>query len=237
MVVYLVPEDFMKFEHPQFEDFWFGVEYKVSSRFEDQLDDYVKEIDAAIFTRSYEYPHEQKSIGKMQARLIELARADSEQISIWDVCDSIDGYLAAICEYFCDLPINKIKDNFSTAPADILAIEEIEIDPEYRGHRLGQFATLDLMRMFRRAGGICVMEPFSSQSFGEGTPAEQSKAFEKLNQYFAGVGFKQYTEAPEYLFRPMRKPMKLPKSSTQTEHIHVRPLVHLESVEQPFQAV
>lgn len=214
----------MRFEHPKFENYWFGVEYNVFSRFEDELDDYVKNVKASIVRIHHENdPITSETVGTFELRIIELVRANADGFAIWDVCDSIDGYLAGVCEVFCDIECNQIRFELSVNPADILTIEELNINPEFRGIGLSLYAVMDAMRMFRRPNGICVMAPYSSEALREQVQCEldEPKAEQraksdlvrlKLSNYFSAIGFKPWGEKSRFIYRPLRNRITLSKN-------------------------
>lgn len=218
----------MRFEHPKFKDYWFGVEYSVFSRFESDLDDYVKKVYAKIVRIHHEdYLTTRETVGAFEVRVLELTRANSEGVSVWDVCDSIDGYLAEVCETFCDIECNQIRFEFGVNPADILTIEELNINPEFRGLGLSLYAIADAMRMFRRPNGICVVAPYPREDLSEqrdyelDVPNAERRAKNelvksKISNYFRAIGFKSWDEESRFIYRPLKNRITAPSPNRQT---------------------
>ena len=153
-----------------------------------------------------------KRIGDFEITYVDLVGAMTEGVDpleVFDVSRQISEVSEAIYEGDGSL-IPSVADAMgfeSTAPQNLLLIDYLVLQHEYRGHGIGKRALKLIVRSFRSGAGLIAVEPrplkpdeFSMKPRSvtsmhelrlDSFPDDRAKADRALRTYFRGLGFKK----------------------------------------------
>jgi GNAT superfamily N-acetyltransferase len=150
-------------------------------------------------------------IGTLTLYMVERGRAMNEQVSLFDVMDCLDG---DSCDCFANLFDSEteqlkpevehlISDNRATQ-WDIMLIERLELNPEYRGRGLGKDIALRAIQKFGENCGIITCVPVPLQFSGLDPKDEKPKgmrvAQRRVRGFWESVGFVRIPRSDYYIW-------------------------------------
>jgi len=158
---------------------------------------------------------ERKEIGEFRVIYVDLISAINENVPIFDVLDCHSESAAHYWELFNDdmdgtfsLPVIAAADlEDATWNPNLLILDRLTIEPNYRGRGFGLDALKLLMHRYRLGCGLIAMKPFPLQFQGAfddsvllqeqkakyglaGSALNSQQATKKLHKYYAKLGFK-----------------------------------------------
>jgi hypothetical protein len=164
-------------------------------------------------------------IGSIKAYLVHLDRALNDREDWFDVLDSHSADTALYLDLF-EAGENAYSDwvqsAMETFSSDLLVLDRIRIEPQYRGSGYGLYAAALMIQDFGPAGGIvaCVPSPYELAEGDYGSPFEDAmgrgraeripgwaQAETKLRAFWSLLGFQQVPESEVFaLSLALRQP-------------------------------
>jgi GNAT superfamily N-acetyltransferase len=153
----------------------------------------------------------ERTIGKLIVYLVERGRVLNEGVSLFDVMDCLDG---DSCDCFANLfdsdteelkpEVERLLSGNRAFQSDMMLIEQLELDPEYRGHGMGKEIALRAIEKFGANCGVITCVPVPLQFTGLGPrdkePREKRLAQQRVRQFWEGVGFLRLRGSEYYIW-------------------------------------
>ena len=181
----------------------------------DDPHDYIREIDGTLNIFDEDLEEFSIPVGRVSAYKVEIALAAQAKEPILFVFDSVNDELS---DYFSNL---FDEDDFSSEiqsmlePAsgrDLLIIDRVEIDPEFRGKNLGLIAAMKTIETFSGGCAYVTLRPCPLQ-FGlyrndakklktlkyDEFEKTESRARKRLQKYWGQLGFKQIRDTDVFI--------------------------------------
>jgi hypothetical protein len=147
------------------------------------------------------------SVGRIHATLVQVGRAADAGEDLFDVMDGVSeelvGYHHTFFKSGCWEYRDSIREQFEIALLDLLIIQLVEIEPEFRGQRIGLLAISKVVDIFGENCGLVAIKPFPLQfsnfrDSGRCSPNEMDaaeiafqRATQKLRRYWDRAGFRR----------------------------------------------
>lgn len=170
---------------------------------------YVQSVNGSII-KTDDYGNEVGTIGTFSADIVLSGLKDlmEPDIVLFDIFDAFDMYLANVGNAIIDEKkeadeLKKSVRNLTDfAPARIISLKTIRINPEYRGMKLCYEATYDMLMNFIGPDDLAILKPFPLYENDTDKPSDDEidKAIEKLRNYYKRMGFRQVRGIKDYMF-------------------------------------
>ncbi len=173
-------------------------------------DDVATKIDGEIQLR-LDYDGTETLAGKFRAYFVSLSGAHEYGFPLFDVLDA-DAHTAEYCAILGDPDEKDISQSWSPLAQELsdeafglnlLIVDQVKIEPQFRGKRLGLFAVRRLIETLGDSVGLVVIKPFPLQYCGCEDPdwipphgvtdkrAAIAAARAKLGAYWGAMGFRE----------------------------------------------
>ena len=153
----------------------------------------------------------ERTIGKLIVYLVERGRVLNEGISLFDVMDCLNG---DSCDCFANLfdvdteelkpEVERLVSGDRAFQADMMLIEQLELNSEYRGRGLGKEIALRAIEKFGANCGVitCVPVPlqFTGLAARDKAPTGKRLAQQRVRQFWEGVGFVRLRGSDYYIW-------------------------------------
>lgn len=169
-------------------------------------------------------------IGTLTASIIQLSRAIDEGWNLYDILDAPSHSTAECLGLFQEIDYNTLRLKSPDYNArvrnlfkddvwvgDILLVEKIEIQEEYRGHDSGLFVMRTVIDTFGHGRSLVVCKPFPlqySSTVTENNHTEFQAALKKLRKYWSRSGFKRVPKTDLYALLPHHRLPPVPTSKS-----------------------
>ena len=153
----------------------------------------------------------ERTIGKLIVYLIERGRVLNEGISLFEVMDCLDG---DSCDCFANLfdehteelkpGVERLLSGDRAFHSDMMLIEQLELNAEYRGLGLGKEIALRAIEKLGANCGVITCVPVPLQFTGlapkDKTPTGKRQAQQRVRQFWEGVGFVHLRGSDYYIW-------------------------------------
>jgi|GEM_PF-4228105 len=153
----------------------------------------------------------ERTIGKLIVYLVERGRVLNEGISLFDVMDCLDG---DSCDCFANLfdedteelkpEVERLLSENRVFQSDVMLIERLELNAEYRGRGLGKEIALRAIEKFGANCGVITCVPVPLQFTGLGpkdkVPGRKRLAQQRVRRFWEGVGFVRLRGSDYYIW-------------------------------------
>jgi GNAT superfamily N-acetyltransferase len=153
----------------------------------------------------------ERKIGKVTIYIVERGRILNEGMSLFEVMDSLDG---DSCDCFANLfdrkteelkpVVQRLLSEDRSLDWDLMLIEHLELDQEYRGQGIGKEIALMAIRKLGANCGVitCVPVPlqFSGRDCKRQIPRGRRVAQQRVRQFWEGVGFVRIPRTDYYVW-------------------------------------
>lgn len=150
-------------------------------------------------------------IGKVVVYMIERGRVLNEGISLFEVMDCLDGdscdCFANLFDHDTEQLASKVEGMLSEDRAwksDMMLIERLELNPEYRSQGLGKEIALRVIQKFGENCGVITCVPVPLQFTGLGPSDKEPKgkrlAQQRVREFWEGVGFVRLPKTDYYIW-------------------------------------
>jgi GNAT superfamily N-acetyltransferase len=154
-------------------------------------------------------------IGTMRAFLIQVREARRQGLQAFTVLKAKCFATSEYTQLFDKAEWRKrVRKKFDPRSADLLILDRIELQPEYRGQGVGLLAVRCVIEMFGLRCGLVACKPYPLQFEGSnkwtppaqvsGTTKSLREARRKLRRYWACAGFKRVPGTMLYALEPQR---------------------------------
>lgn len=135
--------------------------------------------------------HTNEKAGAISGARLLIDQADWKGYCIFEMMDRSHQYLS-VYEELIDVEESKWKymDN-DCHGMDILIIEYVDVDPKFRGLRLGQWAALSAIELYGSACDYIITNPYPTDDERWESKKDFAKARRGLQKYWGEVGFKR----------------------------------------------
>jgi GNAT superfamily N-acetyltransferase len=182
-----------------------------------------------IFERA-EGSDEEIRIGRIDGYLVLRGRAIDEGEDLFDAMDSISSSTSECFEALFDHESGEWKESVESfykhdIPGhDVLFIEEVELDPAYRGKGIGAQVVRETIATFGASCGLVMCKPFALQYANRideenaatqrqpGFEAKRLADFGKVMQFWVDLGFRNLPDSDFYVFSPRLTQQPAPTS-------------------------
>ncbi len=178
---------------------------------------FLREFNMEIIADIDDMPN--RSAGKVRFIIVYIDKAINEGYDLHEIFDSTE-YTFRHGQDFFDFETGEVKEdimehfNYDLSASNICILENIEILPEFRGHKLAAKATKDIIFHFGAACSLFVIQPYPLQfeaRIGEETdwqkslnlnefPTNKAEAFKQLTNYYKSFGFEKIKGYKDLLF-------------------------------------
>jgi len=153
----------------------------------------------------------EQKIGKLSIYVVQCGRVLNEGASLFEVMDCLDGDSYDCFANLFDHETEQLKPQVErllseerTFEADLMLIDQVELNPDYRGQGLGKEI---ILRVIRRLGTNCrviTCMPFPLQYTNPPLkgkqPAGKRSAQRRVREFWEGVGFVRLPRSEYYLW-------------------------------------
>jgi GNAT superfamily N-acetyltransferase len=153
----------------------------------------------------------ERKIGKIILYLVERGRALNDGESLFDVMDCLDG---DSCDCFANLfdheteelkpEVERLLSENRAFQSDMMLIERLELDPDYRGQEMGKKIALRAIQKFGDNCGVITCLPVPLQFTGLGPRDKEPKgkrlAQQRIRKFWEGVGFVRLPRSDYYIW-------------------------------------
>ena len=193
-----------------FQPITFRVDFEVSiSQYEGDPSDFITVYQGDVIGMMDD--ESEQKIGNLTVYMVERGRVLNEGMSLFEVMDCLDG---DSCDCFANLfdheteqlkpEVERLISENRAFQSDMMLIERLELDPEYRGRGIGKEVALRTIQKLGANCGVITCVPVPLQFTGLG-PKEKKPAGERLAQqrvrlFWAGVGFVRLSRSGYYIW-------------------------------------
>jgi GNAT superfamily N-acetyltransferase len=153
----------------------------------------------------------ERTIGKLTLYIVERGRVLNDGISLFEVMDCLDG---DSCDCFGNLfdseteelkpKVDRVLSEDRAIQADIMLINRLELEPQYRGRGIGKEVTLRVIQNFGANCGVITCIPIPLQFTGLGPKDRRPKgkrlAQQRVRAFWEGVGFVRLPGSHYYIW-------------------------------------
>lgn len=181
------------------------IEYKLSSSYTDDPEDYIKEINGKVSILTDDY--KQKTAARCRYFFINLEDSSYPPYYILDILGELEPFVDLYdneTSFFCEKLLKNFKHELWHS--NLLIIDRLEILPKYRGRGLGKTMIEDAIKLFSNKADIVALKAFPLQLEVESNDMstwqrlmkfdrleqDSKKAIKQLRQFYKSLGFKQF---------------------------------------------
>lgn len=162
------------------------------------------------FSGSILYGDNKEEAGSISGARLLIDQADWEGYCTFEMMDYDHQYLSVYEELIDGEKLEwKFMDN-DVHGMDILMIEYVEVDPNFRGLRLGQWAALSAIELYGSACDYTITIPCPTGDEDGKSGKDYTKARRGLQKYWSEIGFKRAGKTNLY-YLDMHKKLIQPK--------------------------
>jgi GNAT superfamily N-acetyltransferase len=182
------------------------------SKSDDEPSDYISiydgHINAKVSSRT-NWDIDVRKVGKIQIYIIERSRSEDDGEPIFDVMDSLTSDSFDCFETLFDQKTNdyqekvkKLQDENRIFMPDMMLINRVEIDPEYRGKGIAKEAVLRVIKKLGTSCDLITCKPFPIQysRTAKDHPVAFRAARTKVREFWKKVGFVRVPATDYYVW-------------------------------------
>ncbi len=153
----------------------------------------------------------ERKIGKLIVYMVERGRVLNDGVSLFDVMDCLDG---DSCDCFANLfdheteelkpQVERMLSGNRVFHNDMMLIERLELNPEYRGLGLGKEIALKAIQKLGANCRVitCLPAPLQFTGLGpkDNKPKGKRSAQQKVREFWEGVGFARISRSGYYIW-------------------------------------